>query len=167
MATLGVTPFSQRDPRWADRLLGTSSDTIAKSGCLLCCVAMAANTVGGTDLWPNELNALLNHVKGYMDGNLLAWFSIAAVTNATVYDSGTCYDEPAPMTRLFQHTDDGRPVICRVDSMKGYRDDAHEHWVLLVDEDKCIDPIDGQIKAMKNASRDILSWYVYRRKMKE
>jgi len=160
---MNITPLSQRDPKWAERLLGTSNLTIGEAGCLLTVITMVANYFGA-DLWPNELDVLLEYVGGYEQKNLFAWFAVGRVAPITVYDSGTCFDEPAPMDKLHKHIEEGRPVICKVDDWRGVRNDKREHYVLMIENDQCIDPWFGEVRPMANPARDVLSFYVYRRK---
>jgi len=67
--------YSQKDPRWANIRLGTSSRTIGQEGCLLCCVAeMLRNTATRTD--PARLNRWLSLNAGYIGGNRFVFRSV-------------------------------------------------------------------------------------------
>ena len=55
--------YSQKDPRWAHKKLGTCKDTIKQSGCKITCYAYYANKT------PDEVNDILKK-RGYVQGCL-------------------------------------------------------------------------------------------------
>ena len=60
-----VQPFSQRDPRWKDNLLGTdNSSTIGSYGCLLTCLTMVADAFGASET-PATLNNKMKAAGGF------------------------------------------------------------------------------------------------------
>ena len=67
--------FSQRDPHWSTKKLGTGVATIGKVGCLMTSVAGVLATNGiATD--PDQLNQWLIAKHGYADGNLFIFNSV-------------------------------------------------------------------------------------------
>jgi hypothetical protein len=54
-----VRPFWQGGGDWGAQLLGDSSTTIAKAGCLLTLFTMASNALRGTNYTPGQVNAKL------------------------------------------------------------------------------------------------------------
>jgi len=154
-----ITMYAQRDPRWGERKLGTSEDTIGKSGCLLCSVAMAAQ-LAGVDIWPNELNALLVHEDGFESGNLLRWYRVSSVLPLYLEALVSCPYDLADSAKIAGYLRAGAPVIAELDasSLPGLQ----EHWVLLLDaEFHYADPWSGEIKRMESPARDIYAWAAY------
>jgi len=70
-----ATIFSQRDPAWAKDNMGVSGGTIAKYGCLMCCLASILKDAG-YDTDPRRLNAWLNANGGYVNGANLSNFAL-------------------------------------------------------------------------------------------
>jgi len=67
--------YSQKDPRWANIRLGTSSRTIGQEGCLLCCVADMLRPCN-YKLNPARLNRWLTLHDGYISGNRFVFDSV-------------------------------------------------------------------------------------------
>jgi hypothetical protein len=113
------------------------------------------------DMPPNELNALLNHVEGYENGNMLRWWAVPKVLPLRLETLQDCMYVPAPVDDMLKYLYKGIPIICRVDDWQGIPNDAKQHWVLWVDQYEYIDPYDGLTKQMVNPSRNVLYWAVY------
>jgi uncharacterized protein YvpB len=115
---LQVPVFGQRDSRWANKLLGTSTSTIGGYGCLITSIAMLAKYYG-KDTDPDRMNTSLISVGGYASGNLYKWYE--GVTK--IYPDITCTKivyTPDPLstaqeTELKNEIDAGRPVVLYVD----------------------------------------------------
>lgn len=65
-----MTVLSQRDPRWADIILGTGKGTIGLYGCTITCLAMIIGTT------PDVVNERMKAVGGFANGNLVIWDKI-------------------------------------------------------------------------------------------
>lgn len=158
---MNILPYSERDPRWADRRLGASAQTIGEAGCLLTCVCMAAQ-IAGVDIQPGELNALLRFCDGYEKGDLLRWYVAGRLLGLRLEVLSDCMWIPAPVAEMRAYLDAGIPVICQVDDWQGAPNPKALHWVLWINERQYIDPYDGQTKWMREPSRNILYWAVYK-----
>lgn len=160
---MNILPYSERDPRWAERRLGASNElTIGTAGCLLTCVCMAAQAAG-VDVWPNELNAMLRCSDGFEGDAKMRWYVAARVLGLRLEVLEECLWSPAPAARIREHLDAGWPAIIRVDSWKGLPDEDAMHWVLWVNDRQYIDPFDGTTRWMREPARNILAWAVYRK----
>ncbi|MEO0289580.1 MAG: C39 family peptidase [candidate division WOR-3 bacterium] len=136
---LPIKPISQRDLKWKDKKLGTSTvNTIGSHGCLLTCCAMVCNYFGkNTD--PARLNDDMVRVKGFYSGSLWVWGKLSEVYpdilfDWQVYNEGQCADKPAPLSLIDRLLDEKLPVIVKVDFNPGGALD--EHWVLIIGKDE-------------------------------
>lgn len=111
-----VKKFSQRDPKWANEKLGTSGVTIGDYGCALTCLAML-ECYYGFDTDPLQLNQLFIEKGVYANRNLISWY---VIDKANEYVKLTewihCETTPAPLKRIDEELNAGRPVICDVDT---------------------------------------------------
>ena len=129
--------FSQRDPRWAADLLGSSEITIGKAGCLVTAAAtMMADWGVTTD--PGRLNAWLRSHGGYVRGNLLT-FSTLAGLGAQCLGYVDCKTVPAPVTRMRDALSARNVVLAAVDWSPGGT--VQTHWVRVL----ALDERDGQV----------------------
>ncbi len=65
--TLNVSDYKQTDPKWANVKLGSSSKTISKSGCVVCCLANTESYRKGTSVTPKYL---ATNLKFTSDGSV-------------------------------------------------------------------------------------------------
>ena len=124
----------QCDPQWGSEQLGTSpTATICTDGCAMTSTAMALSTYGinvdesGTN--PENLNQWLTSHHGYVDGDLLVWNSVCALTN--VYGQRMClyeYVMSLPIDDLQKYISLGMPVIININQ--------GTHWVLVIAYDR-------------------------------
>lgn len=126
--------YSQKDPRWAKDRMGTSSETLARSGCLVTSIA-----VGLTRFWlptdPKCLNMLLTKAKGYDASGRLYFSSIRTVTKGAFF-----LVEGNPMGKvstLYEVHINGTPASWR-------------HWLVGIPGvlRRVCDPIDGMAKSL-------------------
>jgi hypothetical protein len=123
-----IVRYSQRDPRWADTLLGRGPETIGYIGCALTSVAMYASGWGFTET-PATLNKKLKNIGGYVHQAII-WGAITRIyprlrcTGLTI-----CGDSPAPLSQIANSLDSGQPVIAEVDFSPA--PGLQTHWVLL------------------------------------
>lgn len=127
---MAVTCFSQRDPRWGRRMLGTSRLTLQRYGGLVCSVASCLHDLGVSEMDPGGLNEWLRLGGGYWDGALLIWSALAALdVQAIVYDYR---DAPASLDGVRSALARGGMAIAHVDFQPG--GPVNVHWVRLLEE---------------------------------
>ena len=154
---LNVKPLSQRDREWKDILLGFNTNptySIGGYGCLITCLAVAANWYGRhTD--PKKLNKKLKDVSGFANGGYYVWNSITKIYPEIIEERRIT---PIPLTQhqvseIKEWLDKGYPVMLMVD-MYPETAPVDMHFVLLVgysDNDWTIaDPWDGKIKPISD-----------------
>lgn len=64
--------LSQRDPRWSQVKLGSSSLTVGRYGCTTTSISMLSTYFGGV-IWPNEI---ATDIKKYTSDGLVNWSSM-------------------------------------------------------------------------------------------
>ena len=105
--------FSQRDPRWAADLLGSSDITLGRAGCLITAAAtMVADW--GVETEPGRLNAWLRSHGGYLRGNLLIFGTLVGL-GAQCIGYVDCKAVPAPVHRMRDALSAGNVVFAAVD----------------------------------------------------
>lgn len=131
---LAIPPLCQRDPRWKDKKLGTSTvSTLGNYGCTLTSLCMALRYFG-KDTLPDKLNDDLVKIKGFSQGTLLAWGAVPQlypdITLDWANDYIECPNVPAPLDKIDKLLDEKIPVIVKVD----FSPDAglQDHWVLII-----------------------------------
>lgn len=131
---LNIPALGQRDSRWKDKLLGTSSiSTIGNFGCLLTCAAMVCKYFG-KDTDPARLNDAMVKVKGFYNGSYWGWGSLDEVYPDITLDLANdyieCYDTPTPLSKIDELLNQRIPVIVKVD----FSPEAgiQDHFVLIV-----------------------------------
>lgn len=131
---LNVPIFGQRDPKWANKPLGSSTSTLGGYGCLVTCLAMLAKYYG-KDTDPDRLNTALKNINGFANGNLYKWYEgiTKLYTDVTITKLQNC---PNPLTTtdfnaIKAEIDAGRPVILQVDFIPA-TSTVDMHFVLLV-----------------------------------
>ena|GEM_PF-1306482 len=124
----GVPLYSQGDPAWATRALGTGS-SIKAAGCAMTATAMAASKISGKTMDPGQLDAFLDANKGY-DGNSLRW-DVAA--KAFGLKSTRTDNNKLDLSAVDKSLSEGRPVVIGVDYKEGSKGGAHgtDHWVTI------------------------------------
>jgi len=137
--------FSQLDPRWRYKKLGTSASTIGGYGCLLTSATMVCAHYG-KNTNPDLLNQAMIRVNGYANGNLWKFWSLSAVyPDITIRDYVDCEKVPAPLALIDTRLAEGIPVIVKVDYYPGGT--VQQHWVVLCgksgDDYIVADPISG------------------------
>lgn len=120
-----MTNYSQSDPRWKSKKLGTSSVSIGGYGCAITAVA---NLAGVT---PEEVNSKLVTYGGFRDGNLIVW-SKAAELFELPYKSST------KDAAFF-------PTIAETDNFKAKG--VPQHFFVLLEDGTIIDSLDGKHKS--------------------
>jgi hypothetical protein len=124
---LNIPPLAQRDPKWKDIQLGTSSVTIGGYGCLITCASMMCRYFG-IDIDPAGMNAWLKANNGYQNSNWFVWGSLNKLDNRISFGYRYQY---AALDKIDAELAAGRPVIINVDMVPG-TPVMDEHWVLIV-----------------------------------
>lgn len=147
--------FSQNDPRWQGKRLGTSNVTIGYQGCLLTCMAMVAKYYGH-DTDPDRLNQALISNNGYLNGNLYKWYEgVPKIYNdikcVKIVDTSTAAVTAAQFAEIDKELEAKRPVVIEVDFVPGGRPDMH--FVVIVDgqngEYTIADPWNGSVTNLR------------------
>ena len=124
---LNIPPLAQRDPKWKDIQLGTSSVTIGGYGCLITCASMMCRYFG-IDIDPAGMNAWLKANNGYQNSNWFVWSSLNKLDPRISFGYRYQY---AALDKIDAELAAGRPVIINVDMVPG-TPVMDEHWVLVV-----------------------------------
>ena len=137
--------FSQLDPRWRYKKLGTSASTIGSYGCTLTSVAMVC-AYYGKQTNPDLLNQAMIRANGYENQNLWRWWVLPAVyPDILLNEFIDCEKVPAPLALIDTRLASGIPVIVKVDYYPGGA--VQQHWILLCgkqgDDYIAADPISG------------------------
>ena len=142
--------FSQKDARWGNSLLGTSTTSkISGYGCLLSCVASVFNYYG-KDTDPLKLNSDLIRVKGFTNGSYLVYGAVTDIYPDITMDWDNfidCSTVDAPLDKIDNILASKRPVIVKVD-YDYHTTKLDEHWITIVGKTEdgsyiCNDPFDG------------------------
>jgi regulator of replication initiation timing len=142
--------FSQKDARWGNKKLGTSTVSLIKDyGCLLCDVCSVLNYYG-KEITPDLLNDNLVRVKGFVNGSFLVYGAVSDIYPDVTVDWGNyidCSSVEAPLDKIDQILFSKKPVIVKVDYDKSTTK-LDEHWVTIIGKTEdgsylIYDPIDG------------------------
>lgn len=129
-----IASIGQRDKRWKDKKLGTSSITIGDAGCVLCCSTIVCRFYG-KDIWPDWLNEQMIKVGGYYDQNLWMWDKLTAIfPDIKVHELIDCYAVPAPLDKIDKRLEEGHPVIVCVDFDP--KPGVQTHYVVIFGKDE-------------------------------
>ncbi len=128
-----IASIGQRDKRWADKNLGTSTVKIKDAGCVLCCATIVCRFYG-KDIWPDWLNEQMIKVGGYYDQNLWMWDKLTAIfPDIKVHELIDCYTVPAPLDKIDKRLEEGHPVIVCVDFDP--KPGVQTHYVVIFGKD--------------------------------
>ncbi len=108
---LNVPYFSQKDSRWANVRLGSSSRTVGNAGCVTTCIAMAESSLYGYSVTPSSLAGTLSYSSS---GDLYWPESYKAYTNSDY------------LYKIYNELKSGRPVLVGAKTYSG-----GQHWVLV------------------------------------
>jgi len=150
MKLAGFKLFSQNDPLWKNKKLGTSTvSTIGSYGCALTCVTMVCNYYG-KEITVDVLNDQLKAKGGFVNGSYIVWGAVTDVFGDITVDWGNyidCSDVPAPLVKIDELLYSKKPVIVKVDYDKNLSG-VQEHWIVIIGKTDdgsyiCADPWDG------------------------
>ena len=139
---LSVPDYKQYDARWSSLRLGTSSKTIASSGCLTCAVAMERSFTYGYTVLPSNVASAAQ----YTSSGSLYWPSEYS------FITGSNYLEEIK-NKLLQ----GKPVIVGAKTSAG-----GQHWVIVTGytPDGTLSADDFTINDPGSATRKTLAQYL-------
>jgi len=130
--------FCQCDPKWAKKNLGTSSDTLAKSGCKVTCFAEVL-TRWGYKFTPDSLNKLFTG-RFYADGCLLTDAVLLQIFPWLEMEQFFYENRPADLTKLQKN--DNEEIVIRLQLKR-------THFVILdrLENGKVFisDPVSGEV----------------------
>jgi len=130
-----MIPLSQRDSRWKDIKLGTSSTTIGGYGCVIAGLAIMVDTT------PDIVNQKLLEVGGYSQGNLVVWAKVnQALPSLNFIKRAYSYSNDIVKKAI----DDYGACLVEVD---GKKIGGVKHWVLYIGNQQIIDPWWGDIRS--------------------
>lgn len=144
---ISLPPYCQRDERWKDEKLGTSSVTIGSYGCLITAMASVCSYFGKSTN-PSVLNQDLIRVGGYVQDNLLSFSAIETIYPDVVVNWAyfMLTQSDVSLTDIDALLASGTPVIVQVD-YRPLTPEIDQHWVTLIGKDSggylLVDPIDG------------------------
>lgn len=150
--SLSILPLSQRDPRWAKKLLGFSKNTIHSYGCTLTCFSMLLGYIYGFTNEPDLINTRLkssgnyhpiNNKHGAFLNAYLVWANIPRLFSKIKFvKRGWNYNNTEVSYYIYIKK---LPVLVEVNAAKI---GAAKHWVLAIGGGKIVDPWDGKVKSI-------------------
>lgn len=123
--------YSQKDSRWAKIPLGTCTDTIAQSGCIVTCYGMLA------DITPDQVNEHLKSGGGFTDGCLINWTKAAQVMGLQYLGSSTGAAKVFPCIGCTDH-------FSKI--VNGKEVGTPNHSFVMLDANTINDALDGKQK---------------------
>ena len=111
VVSLNVPYYNQKDSRWANVKLGSSSGTVGSAGCVTTCIAMAESSLYGYSVTPDSLAKSLSYSSS---GDLYWPASYKAYTNSDY------------LYKIYNELKSGRPVLVGAKTYSG-----SQHWVLV------------------------------------
>ena len=134
--------FMQRDSRWSGEHLGEARDTMASSGCLVCCLAAGLDMQAGNRnldffMTAGQLNEVFSEKNVYTESGAVIWGKVPeALPGTTCYVADTVTEKEIDSLLA-----DGIFPVVKV-RMGGV---GAWHWVLLTGTDEsgyvCMDPM--------------------------
>lgn len=121
---ISIPVFQQNDPRWADDLLGPTSDPMGRDGCAVTSAAMVLSGYG-IDTDPQRLNQYLTLHGGYTPNGWLYWEKAAEVAPYSQVERA--YEDLPSYALIDRNLQAGNPVIIRLTLHNG-----HTHFVVIV-----------------------------------
>lgn len=160
--------YSQRDSRWANDFLGTSTtDKIGLYGCLITCFS---SYIGKT---PDLVNNTLKNNGGFTSGDLFIWSkcTILGLNQTYVSPKYTSAVTSQGLQKIKDFLDQGYPLICEVD-FNPNTDGEEMHFVLITryegDSFYAMDPWVGEIINLSvygGAARAVIQFRAYDKKI--
>lgn len=155
--------YSQKASAWKNVKIGNSNLTLGDFGCLVSDLSMIARYYE-QDVNPKELNAKLRELGGFDSEGCYYWGSLSKLFPKIKENyKRTDYKlNDSDIDSIKNYISNGYPVMLWIDyNPKTVANNMH--WVIAVDYDSndednftIIDPIDGQMRSLKN----YLGWFI-------
>jgi hypothetical protein len=120
------TAYSQLDPAWSRKVLGSGPQTIRTAGCLICAVASGLKDLDASWFNPGELNEWLRLGGGYNAANELIWSSLACL-NVHVTNFIECRESSAPVEVVRKALSFDAVPLLEVEAKPGVKEP--KHWL--------------------------------------
>jgi hypothetical protein len=159
MKILEVQPFSQRDPRWQNILLGFGTGTIGDYGCVLTSVTMMCKYFG-KETTPAVLNESMKAVQGFSGTtkNLFNWSYVTKFYPDIIYKGNLNFETtPANIDLIKNQIDKRFPTVIKVEADE-VGTPKGDHFLIVVGYDDnsklwVIDPWDVNPHAFRLSER--------------
>lgn len=146
-----MTLYSQKDPRWANKIIGfgSSTDTFKNVGCVVCDITYVYNKLTNQDITPDEINKRLKAVpkqkNGYKAfiGALVYWPNIQVALPELKF-SYRDYNYNNILVWSWINIWPRVPVLAEVYEMKS---PTKRHWITLIGDQKLYNPLTGKIQS--------------------
>jgi hypothetical protein len=166
--------LSQRDPRWANVVLGQNTGhgkTIGNWGCLLVAYTSMANYMNLAGDTPSQMNGRMVAAGAFSGQYMLPAALRTAFPNGVTYHGFKPRSDAAMKPTIAAYLAEGIPVPARVD-FNPSTPQWEQHWVLLVGQTPndwlMMDPWHGDVQSVSArygiAGDDILEAIFYRQK---
>jgi hypothetical protein len=138
--------LSQKNPAWANEILGEGDETIGKAGCILVCLT-AAFRMYGYDVTPTVVNRLLLESQRVFTGSYLANWTL--LWEATPVDRDVVYSNVRPSLSYIRSLMSGGYEVIMPNQ-------AYSHYYLAIEPTvrgiTVLDPSDGTVRTLTAAS---------------
>jgi len=104
----------QNDPKWKDKPLGFSNQTIGKWGCLMTSITMMLNGMGYNET-PDTVNEKMKNAGGFQEAMFVSSVIPYVFPNVMYKGFQPCESSPAPIGLIDAALAAGKPVILQVD----------------------------------------------------
>lgn len=148
--------YSQRDPQWANILLGfntSSAYTIGTAGCYMTAIANICYWAGKV-ITPQQVNDLCKQYNAFRDGGILTLDDVPSRICSNLHFAGrTNWSGPTPMSFFADASDTHVGYIIEIDSSSAPGVQTHFVfvWGKSGDNDlQIIDSWDGQLKLLSH-----------------
>ena len=126
MSPVSTPHYRQRDPRWAEESIGGLGESMGRTGCTVCSLAMALDYYG-IKKNPKELNDFLKAHDGYNARGWLRWNSVEKISEGRTTIDVLSRPSHAAMDQALTNR---HLVLAKV-----YINKIIPHWVLVVGKD--------------------------------
>ena len=160
-----VPAFSQKDDRWKNDPVGTSTSTMGEKGCAVSCLAAVAAFLG-KNTNPGQLNRDLVNKDGYESDILLIWDAITKIYPDITVDWDNFIKDSALVTEagIDAVLVSRRLVIAQVDHNPSTTS-LEPHWVVIKGKNSngyvIMDTWDGATVDLKSRYEEVLRMVVF------
>lgn len=157
--------WSQRDPRWANDIMGSSGITMAQQGCLMTATAWVLKQLG-FDIDPGRYNHLASTRGGYAPPNLMYWKFPEIIFKGKVERAEyRSFNGNGWQSLVDSILDDGRIALAMVDMSP--RTGFQQHWIAIYKKDgntyRFADPWNGDSETLAERYQEVFKIVSYRK----